>query len=172
MDKVRCKKIGIKILSIITIVSLIFTNILPITIGAATPSVQTTNEFRNKVAYNWRYIARGDYGNNCLSYALGDVSPAQRWYWPWGDRNPSRGEAKSLLYSYGYKNQADAGENVTFPGSREIYAYYLNGAITHFAVAIGSPSNTRGHCEIFGHNNQNPYTNYLYGHMTFKANYS
>lgn len=139
----------------------------------ATQSAQSNVALRNSIAKQWTYVERGQYEQNCLSFALEN---GVHWTWPWGNRNPSRGEAKSFLYSEGYRNQADAGNLVSFPGNKEIYAYYIEGKnVTHFSRAYGSPQNTRakwGHYEVFGHNTHNPYTDYAYGHMTFKANKS
>ena len=141
-----------------------------VTVFALTPSETTTTALRNAVAHDWTYNSRGYYEQNCLAHAIGD---GHVWTWPWGSANPTKAQARSYLESRGYRYFLDANQAGALP-SDEVYAYILNGGITHFARRNSSlatnPNITAkwGRSELFNHSTSNPYTNAVYGQLSFR----
>lgn len=53
----------------------------------------------------------------------------------------------------------------------EVYAYVLNSGITHFAKQYSGGGSIAkwGTCEKFSSNSTNPYTNYVYGKLSYRC---
>lgn len=120
-----------------------------------------------KIAYNWTYSSRGYAEQNCLSFAL---NKGNVWTRPWGTSNPTKSQAKTYLTNQGYNHFLNANEQGPLPNT-PVHAYILNGRITHFSKNVsGAPVRAKwGKCEIFNHSNVDPYTNYVYGPLSFSS---
>ena len=164
-EKMKTKAKGKMILSFV--MALVLTLSFSTSVFALTPSNTTSTAQRNKIAKNWTYRSRGYAEQNCLSYAIGKGNV---WTWPWGASNPTKAQSQAYLKKQGYTKFKNANVAGHLPKT-EVYAYVLNSGITHFAKQYSGGGSIAkwGTCEKFSSNSTNPYTNYVYGKLSYRC---